>query len=251
MLDLRRGLARLLTGLLLVTCASLTPPTVARQGELDPAAKLCHDLRAYGYWSTLALGDSIVAGSGASRPERGWIQLLEWKAQPGQTWNMGANGSTTAQHIPGGSEHWRVQVAQWAQPSLILMDWRINDEWSQYYRGDSPPATVAAQYRMVIASLRAYSPASSIMVVNPPFFADTWLDDQLRSQGATARDYAAAIKQVAQDEGVLYLDLPRYFPSSVGETDYIGWYADSTHPADAGHAAARTALESGIRLRCS
>lgn len=249
---LRRALAVLLAGLLLVP-ACVTPHTVATQVEPDPAAKLCHDLRTYGYWSTLALGDSIVAGAGASRPERGWIQLLEWKAQPGQMWNMGLNGSTTAQHVPGGTEHWRVQVAQWAQPSLILMDWRVNDQWSQYYRGDSPPATVALQYRAVIASLRAYSPDSSILVVNPPYFSDTWLDDQLRNQvpPATARDYAAAIKQVAQDMGVLYLNLPQYFPSSVGETDYIGWYADSTHPADAGHAVARTALEASIRAWCS
>jgi len=249
-LSLRRALAGPLVGLLLLP-ACFTPHTAAKQEVADPAAKVCHDLRTYGYWSTLALGDSIVAGAGASRPERGWIQLLSWKAEPGQTWNMGLNGSTTAQHIPGGTEHWRVQVAQWAQPSLILMDWRVNDEWAQYRLGDSPPATVAAQYQAVIASLRSYSPDSSILVVNPPYFSDTWLDDQLRSQGATARDYAAAIKQVAEDEDVLYLDLPWYFPSSVGETDYIGWYADSTHPADAGHAVARTALEASIRARCA
>lgn len=246
----RRVLSGLLAALLLIpVCVT---PTVARQGEPDPAAKLCHDLTTYGYWSTLALGDSIVAGSGASRPERGWIQLLEWKAQPGQTWNMGLNGSTTAQHIPGGSEHWRVQVAQWAQPSLILMDWRINDEWAQYNQGGSTPATVAAQYGSVIDSLRIYSPTSSIMVVNPPYFADTWLDDQLRSQNATARHYAAAIKQVAASKGVLYLDVSRFFPVYAdGETDYIGWYADAQHPADAGHAEMRALLEAAIRFRCS
>lgn len=164
---------------------------------------------------------------------------------------MGLNGSTTAMHTPGNSQHWRVQQAQWAQPSLILMDWRINDEWAQYNQGNSTPAMVASQYRQIIDSLRSYSPASSIMVVNPPYFADSWLDDQLRSQNATARDYAAAIKQAAEDKGVLYLDLPRYFPSSIGETDYIGWYADPTHPADAGHATARTALEATVRGRCS
>lgn len=231
--------------------AGSTAVTVQAQPPVDPAAKVCHDLNTYGYWSTLALGDSIVAGSGASVPARGWIQLLARETQPGQTWNLGLNGSTTAQHIPGGDQHWRLQQATWAQPSLILMDWRINDEWVQYNQGGSTPAIVASQYQAIITSLRTYSPNSSIMVVNPPYFSDSWLDDQLRSQHATARDYAAAIKQVAQNAGVLYLDSSVYFPVyAEGETDYIGWYADSTHPADAGHAVLRTALESSIRMRC-
>lgn len=247
-----RRLTTSLVGLLSAALLTLAAGSSGlAQPAPDPAAKLCHDLRTYGYWSTLALGDSIVAGSGASVPERGWIQLLAWKASPGQTWNMGLNGSTTANHIPGGDQHWRVQQAQWAQPSLVLLDWRVNDEWAQYNQGNSPPATVAQQYHAVIASLRSYSPDSSIMIVNPPYFTDTWLDDQLRDQHATARDYADAIREVADQEHVLYLDLARYFPSSPGETDYIGWYDDVIHPADAGHAVARTALEATIRARCA
>jgi lysophospholipase L1-like esterase len=218
---MRRWVARAVTALCLVTLLA----TPAATADPVPAAKWCTDL-ATGDPIIDILGDSIMTGDVAPAfPDRWWNVLrggLRGDIAPNaEVWTGGSiDGSATADYIPGGPYVGHTEFTV-HQPSLILMDWGIND-WA----GNVPVAVFKAQYQQIIDRVRVLTPTSTIMLIHTP-----WVyNPTVMAAHGPQQPYAAAINELAATNSTLLLRLEWGFPG-----DRLELYApDLVHPNAAG-----------------
>lgn len=221
-----------------VQAAPAWPPTVA---NTPPATRWCADLAA-GRGMVLLLGDSIMTSTGASTPDLGWsAQLKAWATNRWHVLLDGSRGSSTAgDYVPGGQYWWITEWARAQIPSVVVMDWRSNEQ----SLGVSP-AQMRANYNTVIAELRRYSANTSIMIVNVPSSA---LHPMEGTSPYPRSAYVAALQQVQADHNTMWLDLQPFFPLTDPRSGQL--LPDRIHPGDNGHTAIAVGVQAALLGAC-
>jgi hypothetical protein len=182
------------------------------------------------------MGDSIMNADTVPMNQR-WHQMLGQSFQSEgvdtSMWIGGAiNGSKAVDYAPGGkySAHTEFCVNN---PSLILMDWRINDWW-----GFTTPSRYQEDFRGVINRVRQLSPTSSILLLNTPWVYNS---DLLATHPTPQWDYSAKLDQLGTEFNIPVLHLEWFFPGD----DPCGFYVlDKVHHSRAGQYVIYTALRS-------
>lgn len=182
------------------------------------------------------LGDSIMNADMVPMPQR-WHQMLasafESQGVRAEMWIGGAvNGSSTEDYLPGGPLAQHIDFCQ-HNPSVILMDWRINDWW----QGTSPQEFYE-NYADLIARVKTLSPNSDVVLINTP-----WVYNQevLATHPIPESQYAAKIRLLSHQYSIPIIELEWYFPGD----DPCGFYVpDKVHQSRAGQLVIYTALRS-------
>lgn len=163
--------------------------------------------------NVVVMGDSFTGGSNMNTGPT-WPRLLGarsgWKVEL----NFGGGSGYVAK---GDSEPFPARVAKLPvrYTDLFILAGGLND--ADVYA----PTRTAEAARKVIRELHEEAPDADIAILSP-FCNGT---DELRP---SITNTAAALQQVAIEEGVTYVDVTKFLPSSdVG--------VDGTHPTDAGH----------------
>lgn len=175
------------------------------------------------------MGDSITTTYGASAPERSWPELLKAQAAT-HGWAVtlhGVGGSTASQYLPGGQLNWIADQVRSAQPHLVTLDFRANE----HLQGQTP-AQLKTNLLALIDYIRATSPNTQFLIINPPTL---WYHG-FYVTAATQADYTAKMWEVANERDGCWLDLKPLFPSGDGPNALTRTYLpDDIHPGDVGH----------------
>lgn len=222
------------------TFSAVNTPAARVQTVAQPTSRLCVDYAA-GALTVQVQGDSVAAGYGVSVAER-WTSQLDDKL-PGSSvvWNAAVSGTRAEDYAPGGPYNFHVQFAATVKPSLVIMNWRINDQWwGNAHPTVYTPETFKARYREIIGAIRTASPTTTFAIAVSPWVLDTRLDDGAYNQW----DYIVALWQLKDELDLVWLDLGRFFPSA-GQSNSAGLLqGDLTHPSTAGQSVmAATAFE--------
>lgn len=236
--------------LLTVPTATSAPPRTSRvavTAQVNPLTRLCTEYLNRTI-TVEALGDSVVAGGGATTPDRAWTARLARVLDPGQVWVGAQGGSTIVDYLPGGQYYWATQATRASQPTLVLWDWRINDQYTAEF-GDSrgsTPAQLRDRYVQLASHIREASPSTTVLIVNPPkVIAPGW-------DSAHEWEYVQAMWEAKTwIPNALWLDLALYSPSSQAENDVGLMHPDGIHQADAGHAMTAAAVHQRIHGVCA
>lgn len=182
------------------------------------------------------LGDSIMNADTVPFEQR-WHQMLKSSFESSgtqfETWVGGAiNGSKTSDYIPGGQYNAHLEFCV-HNPSLVIMDWRINDWW-----GNMSLESYRNYYDMLISRVKELSPTSDILLINTPWVYNS---EVLGSHPVPEKSYTQKMKLVAAQHRVPVLDLEWFFPGD----DPCGFYVpDRIHHSRAGQYVIYTAVRS-------
>lgn len=240
---MRRLLAMLAAGALVLS----TPAASAQPPSSSSLTRLCSDYLARTI-TVEALGDSVVRGAGATSDERTWVHRLARVLEPGAVW-VGANhGSAVVDYLPGGIYYAHTQFTRDVRPTVVLWDWRINDQYLFDHndpRGSSP-VQLRDRFVALAQHIRQASPTTTVLIINPPkVIAPGW-------PPATEQAYVSAMweaKTLIPD--ALWLDLALYSPNTVAQNDAGLMHADGIHQADAGHALTAAAVHQRLHSTCA
>jgi lysophospholipase L1-like esterase len=190
------------------------------------------------------MGDSIATTYGASTPERSWPELL--KAQ-GAThgWAVtlhGVGSSMASQYLPGQQLFWVTQQVRSAHPDLVTLDFRANE----HLKGQTP-AQLKASLLALMDAIREVSPNTQFLIFNPPVL---WYHG-FYTTPATQADYAAKMREAADERNACWLDLTPLFPSGSGPDAWTRTFLfDDIHPGDVGHRAFYAAIYTAMLQHC-
>lgn len=183
------------------------------------------------------LGDSIMEADAVADPNRRWHQLLRMSLQSEgygvEVWTGGAiGGSSTEDYLPGAVHAGHIEFTA-NRPSLIIMDWRINDWWQ-----GTPACTFRDNYTRLLQRVRELTPASTLLLLNTPWVYNA---EALAAHPTPEQDYAAVIRDLAAHHGCLYLGLEWFFAGD----DYAALYTpDLVHQNDRGEVVLYAAIRS-------
>jgi lysophospholipase L1-like esterase len=230
--------AAALTPAAAVQAAPTWPPTVH---NTPPATRWCADIAA-GRGMVLLLGDSIMTDVGASSAALGWpLQLKTWALG---RWNVlidGARGNSTAgDYAPGGQHAWITEWARAQVPSVVVLDWRSNEQSLGV-----APATMRTNYNAVINVLRSWSANTAILLVNPP---SSDHHPMVGTSPYPRSDYVNVLRQVQSDHNTMWLDLEPAFPAT--DPRSIALLPDRVHPGDDGHTAILAGMQAALLGAC-
>lgn len=190
------------------------------------------------------MGDSIMTEYGASTPEKSWPRRL--KAQ-GNThgWQVtlhGVGGSMASMYLPGGPYHWIAQQVRDAQPDVVTLDFRANEHIGSNGQAKQTPAQLKTNMLALIDFIRATSPSTQFLIVNPPVL---WYHE-FYTTTYTQADFAVKMWEVAQERGGCWLDMRPFFSQTARDSDL----PDDIHPNDAGHGKYYAAVYSTLLQHC-
>lgn len=193
--------------------------------EAQPANRLCADWNA-GYVTMEILGDSVAAGYGVAAGERWYDRVGPLLPRPySAIWNGAVSGSKAADYVPGGPYNFHVQFTANVAPTLVILNWRINDQWlSRRDPATFNPTTFKAQYRQILDQIRASAPTTRIVIAVSPWVMDARLDDGPFNQW----DYIAALQQLKNEYRAVWMDWMRFTGGLL--------QVDQGHPNSAGNA---------------
>ena len=190
------------------------------------------------------MGDSIATTYGATTPERSWPELL--KAQ-GAThgWAVtlhGVGSSMASQYLPGGPLFWVTQQVRDAHPDLVTLNFRANE----HLKGQTP-AQLKTHLLALMDEIRKVSPNTQFLIFNPPVL---WYHG-FYTTPATQADYAAKMREAADERNACWLDLTPLFPSGSGPDAWTrAFLFDDIHPGDVGHRAFYAAIYTAMLQHC-
>jgi acyl-CoA thioesterase I len=225
-----RRLLALATALLLASAPALTSSNTETNARQTP--RLCADLAA-GQFTVEVLGDSIAAGYGVAEPKRWANQFARQLPGPNSAvWQGAVSGSLVGDYLPGGPYYFHVQFAKAVKPTLLLVNWRVNDQWMsvEHAADGHTPAAFKARYRAVLDEIRAASPTTTIMIAVSPWILDTRIDAATYNQW----DYINVLWELKVEYDAIWLDWMRFMPH-FGESDTAGLLLyDRGHPSESG-----------------
>lgn len=236
-----KGLARLAVLLLLV----LGAPSVAH--AQSPVQRMCTDYLG-GRLTVEVLGDSIMAGGGATTAERAWPNVAHRTFAPGggQVWNGAIGGSVTSEYLPGGVYYGHTNFTRVVKPSVVVLGWRINEQYRYEWGlpGGATPAQLTANVVSLVNHIREASPGTAFVVVNVPHPLGDW--------GYPAEQrYIEALWSAKEATGAMWLDVSHYFPQPGGDNGLGLMGPDGLHPGDPGQAVIATAVHQRIHATCT
>lgn len=229
------------TAALTLTAATLTVFTAL------PPPRLCDDYAA-GNVTIEVLGDSIAAGYGVSASERWSTQLAAQLPGPSSTvWNAAVSGTRVEDYAPGGAYHFHVDFTAAVKPSLVIMNWRANDQWwGNAHPTTYTPATFKARYREILDEIRDASPTTTLALAVSPWILDARIDQGTYSQW----DYIVALWELKDEYDAVWLDWMRFMPKA-GDSNSAGLLlGDLSHPSAAGQSVMGAATFEFLRSYC-
>jgi lysophospholipase L1-like esterase len=216
-----RRLAATLAALALV-CSS------AVNVAAETPSRLCSDYRA-GTFTVENLGDSVAAGYGVPDGSR-WFELLGRQLPSGSAvWNGAVSGSVVGDYLPGGAYRFHVEFVKAVKPTVVIMNWRINDQWmSIEHEADGYSlSSFTVKYHQLLSEIRAASPNTTIILAVSPWVLDTRLDSGRYSQW----DFINALWELKTDFNTDWSDWTRFMPKA-GESNSAGMLQyDLGHPS--------------------
>lgn len=231
----------LLAAALTPAAAQAAPTWPITVNNSPPATRWCADIAA-GRGTVLLLGDSIMTSAGASSTALGWsAQLKSWATG---RWNVlidGARGNSTAgDFAPGGQYAWITEWARAQVPSVVVLDWRSNEQSLGV-----PPSQMRTHYNAIIGTLRSWSANTSILLINVPS------SDHHPMVGASPYPrsaYVDALLEVQSDHNTMWLDLAPFFPLTDPRSGAL--LPDRIHPGDNGHTAVAVGVQTALLGAC-
>lgn len=201
--------------------------------------RLCTDWAA-GHVTMEVLGDSVAAGYGVAAGERWFERVAAQLPGPSSAvWNGAVSGSKAADYVPGAAYNFHVQFAGSVAPTLVVLNWRINDQWwSKQASATFNPTTFKAQYRLIMDQIHAASPTTQFVIAVSPWVMDTRLDAGTFSQW----DYIVALWDLKEEYGAVWMDWMRFTSGLL--------QADQGHPTSAGNAVMAAQVFEYIRSSC-
>jgi len=206
-------------------------PTLA--SDTAPRSRLCADYAA-GQLTVEVLGDSIAAGYGVDEPQRWANQLARQLPGPNSAvWQGAVSGSLVGDYRPGGPYYFHVQFTKQVRPSVVLINFRINDQWMSLEHANDgyTPTTFKIRYQALIDEIRTASPTTTIIVAVSPWVLDTRLDAGRWSQW----DYINILWELKEANGLRWLDWMRFMPRGNNAAGLM--QPDLSHPSAAAQSA--------------
>lgn len=185
------------------------------------------------------MGDSLTTSQGASAADKSWPAMLQERGAA-RGWVVGSYGigATLAdEYEPGRNLFFVTETVRDWKPDLVLMDWRTNDQ----IHGRTPEQ-LKASLLAIAGQIRAGSPTTKFMIVNPPLM---WYHDLVSPE--KQRTYAAKMREAADELDGFYVDLEPFFPQTGPSWASRATLPDDIHPNDAGHLRYLTVIFLGIR----
>lgn len=229
---------------LLMVLTHVLGPGVA-QAVAAPLDRLCSD-----YLSRTirvdVLGDSIMAGTGASDQAHTWGAKLDRILGVGSVYQLARAGSSASDYLPGGKYYNLAWAAESRASTVVVMDWRLNEHDGYVWNipGGASPSQLYTNLVTLINRIRTASPTTTVLLVNPPIVFDG-RDINLQ------REYVAWMWAAKDATNSLWLDLSLYFPATAEENDISLLGPDRVHPGNPGQAVIATAVHQRIHGTCT
>jgi len=216
---------------LLLACAPAVASNVGESRALQ-GPRLCADLAA-GQLTVEILGNSIAAGYGVAESKRWANQFARQLPGPNSAvWQGAVSGSLVGDYLPGGPYQFHVEFTKTAKPTLVILNWRVNDQWMSIEHASEgyTPATFKARYRQILTEIHAASPTTTFMIAVSPWILDTRIDAGTYSQW----DYINVLWELKVEFGAIWMDWMRFMPHA-GDSNSAGLLLyDLGHPSESG-----------------
>lgn len=227
---MRRRFA-LAAAFLLAACLPAAVSPTAAETQTRQMPRLCADYTA-GQVTVEILGNSVAAGYGVTESKRWANQLARQLPGPNSAvWQGAVSGSLVGDYLPGGKYHFHTAFTKNAKPSLLVVNFRINDQWMSIEHANEgyTPTTFKARYQALLDEIRAASPTTTIMIAVSPWVLDTRIDAGRWSQW----DYINILWDLRVQYGAIWVDLMRFMPRDTEDTAGL-MLGDRSHPSEAG-----------------
>ncbi len=212
-------IATLAVVLLLVGLATASGASVPQN------SRFCSDWNAHTF-TVEVLGDSVAEGYDVPTQEKWHTKMGSQLPSGSAVWNGAVSGSLLEHYMPGGAYYFHTQFVKNVKPTVVFMNWRLNEQWmSTAYPGYDPTST-KNKYFSIINDIKSSSPDTTIVITFSPWALDTRLDAGTYNQW----DYLAALWQVKEQTNSLWLDWMRYvsLPGEAYNPDWMRY--DLIHP---------------------
>jgi len=211
------------------------------------------DLYARPFRTLVALGESTVAGAGASTEERRWVNVVarligEFQGAPVTLHNRGIGANAISPRSPGyltsakpsALERYQTDVIA-LRPDLFILAYGLND-----MRAGMPPEDFREDMRRIIGDVQqACAPVTVLTRVYHMTAYDLYPPYNRGSAEATAV-YNLVIGQLAEECGCILADIW----AAQGQADW-SVHPDTVHANDLGHALIGHRVFEAIATHCS
>lgn len=244
------GIARKLLGLATATLvtAGLLSAGVGASGVAGVPTRLCADL-AQQHFTVENMGDSIAAGYNVTESRRWYNQLWDQLPPGSAVWNGAVSGSFVGDYLPGGAYYYHTQFTKAVQPTLLVMNWRVNDQWMSIGHSAEgyTPAVFKQRYRQLLTEVRAATPTTTLAIAVSPWLLDTRIDQGQYKQ----QDYVNALWDLKLEFDTVWIDWTRFF-AKAGQSNSAGLLSyDLTHPSEAGQSVMAAQVWEWLRGYCA
>ena len=210
--------------------------------------------------SLICLGDSITYGSGLEDTSKVWGNLIAQRNEMDFT-NAGISGSTMGESVDGEDrnacyKNGRYLAVEGHDYALIWFGWNDHAfcELGTYDGTDETTTLVA--YRLTLEYILQNYPETKVGVIIPYLW-----ERNVDPQGHTDMEMLNGIKEVCEQYGVPYLDLPQsnFLPSWGSDCPHTSevrpiwekrqevFTSDGLHPNEKGHEYLSTMIEDFLR----
>lgn len=214
---------------------------------------MTRDMSARPFHTMVALGESTVAGAGASTEERRWVNVVarllsEFQGEAVALHNQGIGANAISPRSPGYAtsakpsalERYAEDVIA-LRPGLFILAYGLND-----MRAGMPPEDFRQDMRRIIVDVKeACSPVIVLTTVYHMSAYDLYPPYNVGSVEAT-QVYNLLIRQLADECGCILADTW----AAQGQADWAV-HPDTVHANDLGHALIGHRVFEAIATRCS
>lgn len=185
----------------------------------------------------VALGESHVAGDGASAPERRWVNVLaallaEFQGGPVELVNKGIGANSISPLSPGYAasakpsaiERYRQDVIA-LEPDLFILSYGLND-----MRAGMPPEDFRQEMSRIITDVAAACHPVTVLTTVYHMSAYDLYPPYHRGSIEATEVYNLVIRQLAWEHGCLLADIW----AAEGQADWV-IHPDTVHANDLGH----------------
>jgi lysophospholipase L1-like esterase len=211
--------------LIVTLVAILLLVTGTTSAAIPQNSRICTDWHAHTFTAE-SLGDSVAEGYNIPANEK-WTAKLQAELPSGSAvWNGAVGGSLIEHYMPGGAYYFHVQFVKQVKPTVVFLNWRLNEQAMATEFTGYTPTNTQAKYMSVINDIKSASPNTTFVIVVSPWAHSPQLTSGTYSQW----DYIFALWQVKEQAGALWLDWMRYV-SKPGEAYNPDWIMpDLVHP---------------------
>lgn len=211
------------------------------------------DLRTEPFTTMVALGESTVAGAGASSEEQRWVNLLaaligEYQGAPVALHNRGIGANAISPASPGyptsakpsALERYRDDVIA-LRPDLFVLAYGLND-----MRAGMPPEDFRRDMRRIIVDVSAACRPVTVLTTVYHMSAYDLYPPYDRGSVEATQVYNLVIEQLAREHGCVVADIW----AAQGQADWAV-HPDTVHANDLGHRLIANRAFEAIATACS